>query len=48
MTLEALAKQIKQLEKALDTCPVELKLPLTRRIEWKKRQLDLLTPYHAR
>jgi hypothetical protein len=48
MTLEALAKQIEQLEQDLDTCPVYLKHELTRRLEWKKRQLHLLTPYHAK
>jgi len=48
MTLEALAKQIEQMEKDLDTCPEYFKPELTRRIELKKRQLILLTPYHAR
>jgi hypothetical protein len=46
--LNQLTEQIKELEKGLDTCPEYLKPELTRRIEWKKRQLNLLTPYHSR
>jgi hypothetical protein len=48
MTLEALARRIEQMEKDLETCPEYFKAELQARIAWKKRQLELLTPYHAK